>query len=153
MAGSRQKNVMPMNLARPCPGRLSGSWHRGKRNPVGCQVTRMLHGFSCIPSSRYLRPTGGIPNDRSTILSVADFAGFDARGRRGCLCDGRATLRADAPGRRAQQHQPRAVNHSGLVSRSSLPSTINEKTIADFTRVVEQTGILEREPPTNKARQ
>ncbi len=45
------------------------------------------------------------------------------------------------------------MNHSGLVSRSSLPSTINEKTIADFTRVVEQTGILEREPPTNKARQ
>jgi hypothetical protein len=26
------------------------------------------------------------------------------------------------------------------------PSTINEKTIADFTRVVEQTGILERSP-------
>jgi hypothetical protein len=25
------------------------------------------------------------------------------------------------------------------------PSTINEKTIADFTRVVEQTGILERD--------
>jgi hypothetical protein len=25
------------------------------------------------------------------------------------------------------------------------PSTINEKTIADFTRVVEETGILERE--------
>jgi hypothetical protein len=24
------------------------------------------------------------------------------------------------------------------------PSTINEKTVADFTRVVEQTGILER---------
>jgi hypothetical protein len=26
------------------------------------------------------------------------------------------------------------------------PSTINEKTVADFTRVVEQTGILERQP-------
>jgi hypothetical protein len=26
------------------------------------------------------------------------------------------------------------------------PSTINEKTIADFTRVVEQTGILQPEP-------
>jgi hypothetical protein len=26
------------------------------------------------------------------------------------------------------------------------PSIINEKTIADFTRVVRQTGILEREP-------
>jgi hypothetical protein len=26
------------------------------------------------------------------------------------------------------------------------PSTINEKTVADFTRVVEQTGILEQEP-------
>jgi hypothetical protein len=26
-----------------------------------------------------------------------------------------------------------------------VPSTISEKTIADFTRVVEQTGILERE--------
>jgi hypothetical protein len=30
--------------------------------------------------------------------------------------------------------------------REREPSTINEKTIADFTRVVEQTGILEREP-------
>jgi hypothetical protein len=30
--------------------------------------------------------------------------------------------------------------------REPGPSTINEKTIADFTRVVEQTGILEREP-------
>ena len=30
------------------------------------------------------------------------------------------------------------------------PSTINEKTIADFTRVVEQTGILEREPAAAK---
>ncbi len=28
--------------------------------------------------------------------------------------------------------------------RESEPSTINERTIADFTRVVEQTGILER---------
>ena len=30
-------------------------------------------------------------------------------------------------------------------SREPQPSIINEKTIADFTRVVEQTGILERE--------
>jgi len=30
--------------------------------------------------------------------------------------------------------------------RGPEPSIINEKTIADFTRVVEQTGILEREP-------
>ena len=30
--------------------------------------------------------------------------------------------------------------------RAPEPSTINDKTIADFTRVVEQTGILEREP-------
>jgi len=29
--------------------------------------------------------------------------------------------------------------------REAAPSTINEKTIADFTRVVEQTGILERD--------
>jgi hypothetical protein len=29
------------------------------------------------------------------------------------------------------------------------PSTINEKTIADFTRVVEETGILQREPPAD----
>ncbi len=29
-------------------------------------------------------------------------------------------------------------------SREPEPSTINEKTIADFTRVVEETGILER---------
>ncbi len=33
--------------------------------------------------------------------------------------------------------------------REPEPSTINEKMIADFTRVVEQTRILEREPPTN----
>jgi hypothetical protein len=31
-------------------------------------------------------------------------------------------------------------------------SIINEKTIADFTGVVEQTGILEREPLADKAR-
>jgi len=31
-------------------------------------------------------------------------------------------------------------------SREPEPSTINEKTIADFTRVVEQTGILKRNP-------
>jgi hypothetical protein len=31
-------------------------------------------------------------------------------------------------------------------SREPEPSNINEKTIADFTRVVEQTGILEGEP-------
>ena len=30
--------------------------------------------------------------------------------------------------------------------REPEPSIINEKTIADFTRVVEQTGILERDP-------
>ena len=29
--------------------------------------------------------------------------------------------------------------------REPEPSTINHKTIADFTRVVEQTGILDRE--------
>jgi hypothetical protein len=34
--------------------------------------------------------------------------------------------------------------------REPEPSTINEKTIADFTRVVEQTGILEREPRADK---
>jgi hypothetical protein len=28
--------------------------------------------------------------------------------------------------------------------RESAPSTVNEKTLADFTRVVEQTGILSR---------
>jgi hypothetical protein len=31
-------------------------------------------------------------------------------------------------------------------SREPEPSIINEKTIADFTRAVEQTGILEPEP-------
>jgi hypothetical protein len=31
-------------------------------------------------------------------------------------------------------------------SGEAEPSTINEKTIADFMRVVEQTGILERGP-------
>ena len=34
--------------------------------------------------------------------------------------------------------------------REPEPSTINEKTLADFTRVVEQTGILEREPATQR---
>jgi hypothetical protein len=37
-------------------------------------------------------------------------------------------------------------------AREPAPPTINEKTIADFTRVVEQTRILEREPPADKAR-
>jgi hypothetical protein len=32
-------------------------------------------------------------------------------------------------------------------SREPAPSTTNEKTVADFTRVVEQTGILEPDPP------
>jgi hypothetical protein len=37
--------------------------------------------------------------------------------------------------------------------RDPEPSIINEKTVADFTRVVEQTGILERQPrsPTEDA--
>jgi hypothetical protein len=35
--------------------------------------------------------------------------------------------------------------------RAPEPSTINDKTIADFTRVVEQTGILQRESATDKA--
>jgi hypothetical protein len=34
--------------------------------------------------------------------------------------------------------------------REPEPSTINEKTIADFTRVVEQMGILEHEPPVSR---
>jgi hypothetical protein len=29
------------------------------------------------------------------------------------------------------------------------PSIINDKTIADFTRMVEQTGILARQPPAD----
>jgi hypothetical protein len=36
-------------------------------------------------------------------------------------------------------------------SREPEPSIINEKTIADFTRVVEQTGILEREPAATES--
>jgi hypothetical protein len=36
-------------------------------------------------------------------------------------------------------------------SKEPEPS-INEKTIADFARAVEQTGILEREPLADKAR-
>ena len=36
--------------------------------------------------------------------------------------------------------------------REPEPSTVTEKTIADFTRVVEQTGILERDvAPTKEA--
>jgi hypothetical protein len=38
---------------------------------------------------------------------------------------------------------PRIIGQS---REPAPPSTINEKTIADFTRVVEQTGILERGP-------
>jgi hypothetical protein len=34
--------------------------------------------------------------------------------------------------------------------RDPEPSIINEKTVADFTRVVEQTGILERQPRSPK---
>jgi hypothetical protein len=33
-----------------------------------------------------------------------------------------------------------------LQPREPEPSIVNEKTVADFTRVVEQTGILKREP-------
>jgi hypothetical protein len=64
-------------------------------------------------------PLVGVPssdrgdrNDRSTILSVADFAGFGAHGRRDCLRHGRASIRADASSRRAQQRQSRALNPS-----------------------------------------
>ena len=36
--------------------------------------------------------------------------------------------------------------------REPEPSTVKEKTVADFTRVVEQTGILERDVvPTKEA--
>jgi hypothetical protein len=35
--------------------------------------------------------------------------------------------------------------------REPEPSTINEKTIADFTLVVEQTGILDCEPAVKEA--
>jgi hypothetical protein len=38
-------------------------------------------------------------------------------------------------------------------SKGPEPSTINAKTIAEFTRVVEQTGILERERGVAEARQ
>jgi hypothetical protein len=38
------------------------------------------------------------------------------------------------------------------LAREPAPSTINEKTIAAFTRVVEQTGILEREALADKER-
>ena len=36
-------------------------------------------------------------------------------------------------------------------SREAEPSIINEKTVADFTRVVEQTGILKREAQPKEA--
>jgi hypothetical protein len=35
-------------------------------------------------------------------------------------------------------------------ARAPEPSIIDEKTIADFTRVVEQTGILDRQPRSPK---
>jgi hypothetical protein len=40
--------------------------------------------------------------------------------------------------------------HLGPRRGSPSPSIINEKTIADFTRVVEQTGILDGEPIANE---
>jgi hypothetical protein len=36
--------------------------------------------------------------------------------------------------------------------REPEPSTINEKTIADFTRVVEQAGILKSKSPADDAK-
>jgi hypothetical protein len=36
-------------------------------------------------------------------------------------------------------------------SKESEPSTVNERTIADFTRVVEQTGILAPAAPARAA--
>jgi hypothetical protein len=36
-------------------------------------------------------------------------------------------------------------------SREPEPSIVNEKTIADFARVLEQTGVLEREPVAPEA--
>jgi hypothetical protein len=38
-------------------------------------------------------------------------------------------------------------------ARDAEPSTINDKTIADFTRVVEQSGLLERGDRAPDARQ
>jgi hypothetical protein len=35
-------------------------------------------------------------------------------------------------------------------SNEPEPSTVNERTVADFTRVVEQTGILDRQPRSPK---
>src|SRR5258706_6293553 len=89
------------------------SIHRGKRILWAGRWQGCFTAFRASPRRGILARTG-------TILSVADFAGFDARGRRGCLCDGWASLGADAPGRRSQQHQSPAVNHSGTASRSSL---------------------------------
>jgi hypothetical protein len=37
-------------------------------------------------------------------------------------------------------------------SRKLAASVINENTVADFTRVVEETGILEREPTAAEVR-
>jgi hypothetical protein len=37
-------------------------------------------------------------------------------------------------------------------AREPEPSTVNEKTIADFARVLEQTGILKRESPGDEQR-
>ena len=51
----------------------------------------------------------GNPNDRSTIPSVAGVAAFGARRRRNCLWSVRASLGVDAPDRRIQQQQSRAV--------------------------------------------
>jgi hypothetical protein len=42
---------------------------------------------------------------------------------------------------------------AATVGRWAEPSIINEKTVADFTRVVEQIGILERGPGATEARQ
>ncbi len=63
--------------------------------------------FSCAP--RRVSSVDGDGNDRSRILFAADFPAFGARCRRGCLCDGRALVSADAPGRGNKQHQSCAV--------------------------------------------
>jgi hypothetical protein len=38
------------------------------------------------------------------------------------------------------------AEHSVVVARSRWPSIINEKTIADFKRVADQTSILSKQP-------
>jgi hypothetical protein len=54
------------------------------------------------------------------------------------------TINRPVPPRRSTARE-RSEPRAGEVPAAARARTVNEKTIADFTRVVEETGILKRE--------